>query len=294
MNSIQLEYFLAVARTGSFTAAARQLYLSQPALSKQIHLLEEELGSVLLIRRPRGAVLTAEGRKLMARAGEVAAIMKAIPSEINELHHTVSGELKIVCGPFLSRRVMPGLLKRLLERYPGIAPRIRETVSPQQTELLLNGDAEVALGMLRAAHPHLSSHPLFRSDLVLIRSRRSDLAAKKRVTRKEIAERKLVNYPPGSAMYEAVRRCLAPYPVNVFMESSSSSTIIELVKEDFGLALVPDYLIEPEQRGGIIVGGFDSGESVTIGYRYCPERQLSPQAKAFIAVIRETYGVTED
>ena len=293
MNSIQLEYFLAVARTGSFTAAARQLYLSQPALSKQIHLLEEELCAVLLIRRPHGAVLTAEGRKLMERAEEISALMKAIPLEINELHHTVSGELRIACGTFLSRRIMPGLLKRLLERYPKISPRIREIGSREQPEHLLDGESDIGLGMLRTPHPHLSSRPIFRSDLVLIRSRRSDLADKKRVTKKEIAERRLVSYPPGSAMYEAVCRALEPYQPNVFMESASSTTIIELVKEDFGHALVPDYLIEPETRAEIIVGGFASGETVAIGYQYCPERQLSPQAKAFIAVIHETYGLTD-
>ena len=71
MNSIQLEYFLNIARTGSFTAAARNLHLTQPALSKQIRLLEEELGSLLFIRRPHGIRLTPEGRKLQEEADEI-------------------------------------------------------------------------------------------------------------------------------------------------------------------------------------------------------------------------------
>ena len=61
MNSIQLEYFLCIAQTGSFTKASHKLFLTQPALSKQIRLLEEELGTLLFIRRPHGIRLTPEG-----------------------------------------------------------------------------------------------------------------------------------------------------------------------------------------------------------------------------------------
>ena len=291
MNSIQLEYVLTVAQTGSFTEAARRIYISQPALSKQIRLLEEELGAVLLIRRPHGVRLTPEGRKLLIRAGEISRIMKDIPSEIRESRHGVSGELNIACGPFLSRRILPDLLKRLLERFPGIGPKIREANSEEQAEMLLNGAADIGIGTVYHRHQHLAYHPIFRSSLVLIRSVHSDLAAKKKVSRREIAGHRLVTYPPGTALYDAVCRSLSPcVPENIFMDSQSSSTIIELVRENFGIALVPDYLIEPEKRGGLVVGGFESGEEVTIGFQYSPERGLTPQAEALVGVFREKFS----
>ncbi|MBO4630991.1 MAG: LysR family transcriptional regulator [Lentisphaeria bacterium] len=178
MNSIQLEYFLSIARMGSFTAASRNLHLTQPALSKQIQQLEEELGALLFIRRPHGIRLTPEGKKLLKEAEEIIRRIRNIPAELNDLHHTVSGELNIVCTNFLSRTIMPGLLKRLLEKYPGICPRIRETTARQHPEMLMNGSADIGLGNIYQLGKQLSCHPIFKSELVLIRSVLSPLAQK--------------------------------------------------------------------------------------------------------------------
>ena len=292
MNSMQLEYFLAVARCGGFTAAARKLYVSQPALSKQLRLLEEELGVRLLVRRPRGVSLTPEGRKLLVRAGEVSRIIRDIPAELAESCGEVAGELDIACSQYLSHHFMPDLLKLLLRRYPGIRPRIRETSSELQETVLRDGRADIGIGtFLRPGT--LPRHPIFHSDIVLVRSVRSDLAGKKRVTKKEIAERHLVCHPQGTDMYDAVCRILSPHRPRIFMESCSSVTIIELVRQDFGLALVPEYLIEPDRRDGIIVGGFDSGERLTVCYHCDPDRPLTPQARAFVGVIREKFALDE-
>ena len=294
MNSIQLEYFLSIARTGSFTAAARDLHLTQPALSKQIRLLEDELGTLLFIRHPHGIRLTPEGRRLREDADEIIRRIRNIPSEINHLHHTVSGDLNLVCTNYLSRNIMPGLLKRLLEKYPGICPRIRETPAREHPEILLNGTADIGLGNIFQLGRQLACFPIFKSELVLIRSAHSALAKKKRLSRQDIAGQKMICYPRSSLMYDMIARIMHPYPLNVFMESQSSATIIELVKENFGLGFVPDYLIEPERRSGIVIGGFHSGMEMTITYHYNPERPLTPQAKAFIEVIREKFNLPEE
>ena len=119
----------------------------------------------------------------------------------------------------------------------------------------------------------------------------SKTAAGKRFSKRELSALPLITYPKGTILYEAVKKTLHPYPLNVFMDSQSSETIIELVKENFGIAFVPDYLIEPEKRSGILIGGFDSDVKLTVSYHYFPERPLTPQAKAFIAVIHEKFGI---
>lgn len=290
MNSTQLEYFLAVAQSGGFTAAARKLYISQPALSKQLRLLEEELGVPLLVRRSRGVLLTPEGRKLLDRAMEVSRIIRDIPAAIRDFQNDVSGDLNIACSPYLSHHFIPDLLKRLLSRYPGIRPRIREAATDKQEAMLRDGTVDICIGAFAQSRGR-EYHPIFHSDIVLIRSARSDLAGRKHVSKNEIAERRLVCHPRGSDMYDAVLRILAPHKPNIFMDSLSSTTIIELVRQDFGLALVPEYLIEPERRDGIIVGGFDTGERLTFCYHYDHSRPLAPQTRAFIDVIREKFAL---
>ena len=189
---------------------------------------------------------------------------------------------------------MPGLLKRLLEKYPGICPRIRETPAREHPDMLLNGTADIGLGNIFQLGRQLACFPIFKSELVLIRSVHSVLAKKKRLSRQDIAGQKMICYPRSSLMYDMITRIMHPYPLNVFMESQSSATIIELVKENFGLGFVPDYLIEPERRSGIVIGGFHSGMEMTITYHYNPERPLTPQAKAFIEVIREKFNLPEE
>ena len=290
MNSKQLEYFLAVAQCGGFTAAARRLHISQPALSTQLHLLEEELGAPLLIRRPHGVILTPEGRKLAEKALEVSRIIRDIPAEVTDIQHDVSGDLNIACGPYFAGHFMPDLLKRLLARYPGIRPRIREADTNMREAMFRDGTADIGIGAADRSRSR-DFHPIFDSDIVLIRSVHSDLAGKKHVTKKDIAERRLICYSQDSVMYDVVCRILAPYRPNIFMDSRHSVTIIDLVREDFGLALVPDYLIDRDRRSGLIVGGFDSGERLSFGYCCAPGRPLTPPTRAFIDVIREKFAL---
>ena len=88
LNSIQLEYFTAVARAGGFSAAARKLCLTQPALSRQIRLLEEELGVPLFLRQAHGIHLTKEGARLLSRAEEITRKIRNLPSELREVRRS--------------------------------------------------------------------------------------------------------------------------------------------------------------------------------------------------------------
>ena len=290
MNSKQLEYFLAVAQRGSFTASTKLLHISQPALSKQLRLLEEELGVPLLIRRPHGVTLTQEGRKLAEKALEVSRIINDIPAAVTDIHHHVSGDLNIVCTPYLAGHLMPDLLERLLSRYPGIRPRIREADTNMHEAMFRDGSADIGIGVATSSRSH-DFHPIFSSNIMLIRSMHSDLAGKKHVSKKEIAERRLICYSPDTVMYDVVCRILAPYRPNVFMDSRHSVTIIDLVRKNFGLALVPNFLIDQERRSGLVVGGFDSGERLSFGYCCASGRPLTPQTRAFIEVIREKFAL---
>lgn len=292
MTSTQLEYFVQVAKAGSFTVAAKHCFVSQPALSRQIHLLEEELGTRLFVRNSNGVILTADGRKLFNEAEEIIQRIKAIPGKLTHLHDTVSGELNILCGQMLASNILPPLLKRLLDRYPGISPRIHATASVgTHGDTIAAGYADIGLGNALRPDPRLVYHTMFHSRLELIRPLRSPLADRKRITKEEIAQEKLICYPPESNIYAMIREFLAPYPMNVFMTVYSSATIIDLVRENFGIAFVPDYLISPAQQAGILTGGCEAAEKIPISYYYDPARTILPQMQAFIGIIREYYNL---
>jgi len=122
----RLRYFIAVARAGSFSKASSLVNITQPALSRQIRLLEDELGVTLFERGSRGAPLTNEGRMLLESANSIFAEIKAIRQTLSEPTADVRGT--VVVG--LSYSVAPAFATRLLrstrERYPGITLRLIE------------------------------------------------------------------------------------------------------------------------------------------------------------------------
>lgn len=115
-----LEYFLAVAREQSISAAALSLHLTQPTLSRQLRELEEELGKPLMIRGPRKITLTEEGMQLRKRAEEILDLVSRTEKEIMQNDEAVSGDLYIGTGETDGVRQIAQTVKQLQERYPGI------------------------------------------------------------------------------------------------------------------------------------------------------------------------------
>lgn len=115
-----LEYFLAVAREQSISAAALSLHLTQPTLSRQLRELEEELGKPLMIRGPRKITLTEEGMQLRKRAEEILDLVSRTEKEIMQNDEAVSGDLYIGTGETDGVREIAQTVKQLQERYPGI------------------------------------------------------------------------------------------------------------------------------------------------------------------------------
>ena len=146
MNFIQLEYFRRVVESGSVTQASKALFITQPAVSKQIRLLEEELGCELFIRRANHLVLTREGDFLYEHAKNIVTRINDLPSEMSSFLHRVSGKLTIGCGPHTSRTIMPDLIADLIRKYPAIQPVMFEKDWSESTEDLLTGKLDIVVG----------------------------------------------------------------------------------------------------------------------------------------------------
>ena len=145
MKIKHLEYFIAVADNGSFSKAAEKLYISQPALSKQIHLLEEELGIVLFQRSKRSVFLTSAGEECLKRA-------RMLCEEYNDFisfTHTIrEPDLPIFAigySGFMLQDIIPDLLKSLWERFPHTNITIRQENINILSNLLLKGKIDIAL-----------------------------------------------------------------------------------------------------------------------------------------------------
>jgi LysR family transcriptional activator of glutamate synthase operon len=156
MTTAQLEAFVAVASRGRFTEAARQLGLSQPALSRQLQSLEQELGLRLLVRTSRGATLTDPGARFLGRAREALDALRQGTSELHELSQTPRGPVAIGALPTVGAYILPALVEESVKRHTELRLRLVEGLAHELEERVASGELDLAVTTL----------PLQRLDIV--------------------------------------------------------------------------------------------------------------------------------
>lgn len=131
--------------TGSFSAAARQLGCTQPAVSQQIRALEQSVGTTVLVRDGREARLTEAGSVLVRHTGAVLAGLGAAEAEVAALVGLRAGQVRLVSFPSASATLVPGALAGMRASHPGVRVSLTEAEPPRSVELLRSGEAEVVL-----------------------------------------------------------------------------------------------------------------------------------------------------
>ena len=278
MNFIQLEYFRRVVESGSVTQASKALFITQPAVSKQIRLLEEELGCELFIRRANHLVLTREGDFLYEHAKNIVTRINDLPSEMSSFLHRVSGKLTIGCGPHTSRTIMPDLIADLNRKYPAIQPVMFEKDWSESTEDLLTGKLDIVVGVTPHRSEKIAFTRLFKSRMVLIYSRKSPLAKEKKITPELLEKQPYIPYPVRSPL---------------FLQTRYSETIITYVQKNMGYGIIPEYVLDNFSKEGIVIGDFHTGIEIDIGFQLDASRSVPPPARALIELMKNRYHVKE-
>jgi LysR family nitrogen assimilation transcriptional regulator len=240
MNFVQLRYFAAVAEHKSLTRAAVALRVAQPAITRQIKLLESELGTPLVSRHPRGVELTEAGIVLFGRAEALIRNLEQTRTEIRDLSGAPSGALRIGCTPALTRPLVVNPLQEFLTRYPSVSIALQEGISDQLCNAVLADQLDIAVISAKDAKPYLRTAPLFSEEIWLFgppqrRKRRGAvpleaiaplplLLARRTQTTREIVE---------------TRMAAAGLRLNVVVETDSVQAIAELVLRGAGYTVAP-------------------------------------------------------
>jgi LysR family nitrogen assimilation transcriptional regulator len=170
MDIRQLRYFVAVASHENFSKAAQQLYIAQPALSRSMRALEDELGVRLFERHIRGATLTPEGRHLLERAHFMLRSFDEIRAEIGQAQARPSGPIVVGMTPNFALMIGAELALRIRQHYPGAQLRIVEAYSPSLRDQLRSGGVDIAIlsGAEPATRDGIGFEPLFEDRLCLV------------------------------------------------------------------------------------------------------------------------------
>ena len=239
MNLRQLESFVRVAELGSFSKAARVLHIAQPALSRQVRLLETDLRETLLLRNGRGVALTPAGRRLFAHGVQILQQVAQARAELGAQRDAPVGHVTIGLPPSVGRRLTQPLIEGFRTQMPNARVTIVEGLSAHIAEWITSGRADLGLLYNPEPTPALEITPLLREPLCLVqpRVRKSPPAL--------VALRELAGVPLiVPERHQALRRqletqaTLAGVPLAIACEVSSIPSIIDLVCARMGAAVL--------------------------------------------------------
>jgi DNA-binding transcriptional LysR family regulator len=241
MDVHALRVFAEVVRQQGFTSASRALRLTQPAISKVVMGMEEELGTRLLVRERRRLRLTDAGQVVLDRAHGILDAMRVMEEEVQELSALRRGRLRIGTPPIVGVALLPPLLAAFHAAHPGIALELREEGSHQIEELVRAHELDVGAVVLPTDEETFETLPLVRDQLRAVLHPAHPLARRRSVSLRELAGTPFVLYRPEFALHghilEACRR--SGFQPTVVAESSHWDFIVAMVAADIGLALLP-------------------------------------------------------
>ncbi len=256
MDLKQLEYFITVAELGSFTRASEALGVAQPALSRQIRLLEVSLRQNLLIRNGRGAVPTDAGKLLLDHARGILHQLARAKEELLHLRGGLTGRVALGLPPSLARALTVPLTRAFRREMPDAQLTIREGLSTSMQEEILNARLDIALLYNGLNSTGLITEHLINEELVYVSARPSGLMEEPQdlyVQMNEIAAQPLVipSRPNAIRMHvEAAFLGLGLTP-NITLEIDGVPAILDLVADGAGNAILTRHAVSSSIRPSV-------------------------------------------
>lgn len=243
-----LRVLRAVAATGSFSAAARELGCTQPAVSQQMKALEASAGTTLLIRTGREMRLTQAGEALVRHASGILAGLVAAEEEVAAIAGLRAGRVRLVSFPSGSSTLVPGALAALRAAHPGTRVSLVEAEPPRSVEMLREGDCDIALAFRYGASgtewDDLVVRPLLTDRLIGLVPEGHRLAGADTVTVAELAEESWIAGCPRCRR-QLVEVCEeSGFTPRIDFATDDYPAVVGLVGAGLGVAVLPELAIE--------------------------------------------------
>jgi DNA-binding transcriptional LysR family regulator len=252
-----VEAFVAILRSGGFTHASASIHLTQPAISRRIALLEQELGAPLFERLPQGVALTEAGRVFLPHAEALLAVARDGVEAVRELRDGSHGIVTLALVGTLASTSLTERLRRFRAAHQGVDLRIRTALSVEVSALVQRGDAALGLRYNADPHPGLVSSIVCQEALIPVCSSRHRFAAARHIHPEALAGERWVAFPrpmsgTGEPYAAAIERQLAAagIPAREIVPIDSLTAQKRMVEAEFGLALLPESSVREELDAG--------------------------------------------
>jgi DNA-binding transcriptional LysR family regulator len=286
---------VAIAETGTFTAGAARVHVTQAAISMQIRQLESEIGARVFVRAPRHVILTEAGEQLLRRARHILREHDAALDEIAELAGAERGRLRIgSASAMVLTEQLPAILKELRKQHPAAEISVVSGTSEVLVDQILAGEVDIAFVSLPVDVRGIKTERLSEDQLVAIASPRHRFAKQKTVSAYTLAGERLILGERGGNTRRLIDGFFAQagVTIRVAMELSRQQAIRRMVEEDMGVGIVPLQSVKEDVEKGRLVRWWIEGAEINweLGIAQLSNGYDSPIMQKFVALARKNFG----
>ena len=252
MDLRQLEILQAIAETGSFTACGKKLNVSQSAISRQILLLEDELGEPLFLRVGRQVRMTPAAESLVQLGQRVFLDVRETVGGITDRTRELRGTLRLSGGMTVCLYVFPPLLKHLRRVHPQLDVRLTVAMAGRSVQEIRGGRVDAGLLTLPVEETDLITVPALREELLLVTAPTHQLAKRRKVQARDLAGLPYVLFEAGSATRKVIDNFFAAQAIEptIVMDTENVEIIKAMVKTGLGVGIVPYQAVAREVKAG--------------------------------------------
>lgn len=288
-----MKYFIRVAELEHFGRAAQELHVVQPALSRQVKQLEEELGVQLFERLPRGVRLTEAGRVLLERARPLMADIDRMAAAARLAGQGKTGFVRVgfADGATYSGHV-PAIIREFRKRSPQVELELIPASSATQAELLMQHSIDVGFAYwLPHDRSHIQHHEINHERVVLAAAESNKLSSKRSVRLKELIDLPFIWFKRSNApmFYDLIAgRCnRAGLTLNVVQEAFTESTMLSLVAADIGVTFITEAAQRRKPDNVVLIDVRDLDASITLIAMWRTDDR-NPALKEFLKAVRSS------
>lgn len=292
MDIKPLRYLLSIARTASFTQAANEFGVAQPAVSMAIKKLEKDLGLTLIHRADRNISLTDEGKKLLVHAQKIVQATDEALLEMSELNGLEKGEVRVGIPSMLGSYYFPPILMGFRNQYPNITLKVIEGGTWQLQQMLERGELDLSVIVAETLPDNLEGEHLLEEEMLVIISEDHAFSQLEKISPERFFQEELVMFKEGFFHRRIVDKLAAKVGItpNIGFETNLIPLIKSITQQGFGISTMLAMVIEEDEQ--LLTRSFDPPIWLDLNIAWRKGSYLSKANQAFLDFVC-LHGKTE-
>lgn len=283
-NPRHLKAFVALVESGSFSAAAAQLHMGQPALSQAIAKLEDIVGVRLLERTTRSVRVTPAGAEFLVDAQRVLRENERLVAHGTEWAQANRGQLTLLTVPSVAHRLLPEIVRRFRERFPNVQISIHDHPDPVLRARMHQGEGDLAVLTQSEARCEVPFLPLLKDDFLVLLPRGHRLASHKAISLAQLAQEHWIVQRQGALLRDYLEPLFEKMPpIREMLEVSQTGTVTGMVEAGLGISVLPGLICPDASHTSVVARPLvRPALSRTMGLVHSGERAPMPAVWAFV------------